>query len=267
MILAKTPSLIVPGAGTSHAVRGVVRWRLLPFLVVFGSAWAAHAHADFDSTATAFPPWPHAEAPESERGAAAPPAPKLAPPESRAPAAGYAARPFHLELIAGVATTVGLLGVAGDIDLGNALSLGGGIGTNILGRDYEAHVRVRPLYKLSADRAFFSALTLEAAFASSLNSNTNSDLLPFGDCNSLDINSSCYDPPVVPERVYWAQAELGWEVMFASGVTLRLATGFAQEIRSPNWHCRGYDSNSALPCHSLPARLVFVQAFAVGYAF
>jgi len=259
----KHPTTIVPAAGTSHAVGCAMHWRSLPYLVAFGSAWAAHAQADFDSTATAFPPWPHTETPEPEPRAAAPRRPELAEPQSREPRAGYGQRPLHLELVTGVATTVGLVGVAGELDLGNPLSLGAGVGGNGYGVDWEVHARFRPIYSLPPERHFFSALTVQGTFASSLNSNTS--LIPGIDCDTNDIHDGCYAPPVVPERVYWAQSELGWEGMFQSGLTLRVATGLARELGSPSWHCE--ISGQIVPCGSLPARTVFVQTFAVGYAF
>jgi hypothetical protein len=236
------------------------RWLL--FCVALGASWATHARADFnlgadDDALDDAPPQVTATPP------VATPTPKRAPLfEIHAPSAGYGNRPFHLELVTGVATKVGVLGLAGEYDLGNPLSVGAGIGSNILGTDWEIHARVRPVYSLTPNGSFFSALTVEGAFARSVNTNTNLDI--GFTCNDDD-NGECADPSALPQTVYWAQAELGWEGMFRNGLTLRVATGAARELGSPTWQCKL--SGQIVPCTSLPDRTLFVQTFAVGYAF
>jgi hypothetical protein len=239
--------------------------RSLLFCVALVAAWTSHARADFDSL----------EAEQAGSPSTPPTGPALEPEpeplhEQPVPAdaiqserAGYGARLFHVELITGVATTVGLLGIAGELNLGNPLSIGAGLGENGMGTDWEAHARWRPAYSVTPSGSFFTGLSLEGAFASSLNTNTNFAIAV--DCNPDDIHGGCYDIAVVPQRVYWAQGELGWEGMFRSGLTLRVASGLARELGSPNWRCelRG----QTVPCDSLPARTVFVQTFAIGYAF
>jgi len=189
------------------------------------------------------------------------------PSEGRSIPLGYAERPFHLELMTGVATAVGLLGVRGEVNLGDPISLGLGVGTNAHGALWEAHARWRIVHGVRHSRAYH-ALTLEGAFSRARYAGV--DFEPsFGlgeSCDKVDPRSDCYDPPVVPQTVNWGQAELGWEEMFPTGITFRISAGLAHQIGSYHWQCSSLDVQ--LPCaRDLPAETLFVFSLALGYAF
>ncbi len=176
---------------------------------------------------------------------------------------GYGERPFHLEVVTGVATAVGLLGVRGEFNLGEPLSLGVGGGTNGVGPDWEVHARWRIIHGVHREK-LYSALTLEAAFARARYEGFDLDLGL--DCDNLDPNGGCYSPPVVPQTVNWGQAELGWEMMARSGFTLRASSGFARELGSYRWQCKALDE--LVPCGAgRPSDTLFVFSLALGYAF
>jgi hypothetical protein len=79
------------------------RWLL--FCVALGASWATHARADFNLGATDDTPDDSPPPVTAKPPVAAPTRAPLF--EIHAPSAGYGDRPFHLELVTGVATKVG----------------------------------------------------------------------------------------------------------------------------------------------------------------
>ncbi len=188
-----------------------------------------------------------------------------APVEESPRALGYATRPFHLEFLSGIATPVGVLGVRAEGNIGDLLALGAGIGANGFGPEWEAHARVRILHGVHRHK-LYSALTLEGAFARGKYGGFNFDP-EFDECDRLNPHDGCYEPPVVPQTVNWGQVELGWEAMFPSGFTLRLASGWARQIGSYHWQCTVLGAPAPCGADSLPSESLFVFSFALGYAF
>ena len=178
----------------------------------------------------------------------------------------YRERPLHLEVLTGIATSVGLFGVRGEYNLGDAFALGAGIGTNGIGPEWEAHARWRILRNVHRN-TLYSALTLEGAFARGKYAGSFDLDLGIAECDQLDPNGGCYKPPISPQTVNWGQVELGWEAMFRSHVTLRLAAGLAHQIGTYHWRCNALGDSVSCGTRALPSEELFVFSFALGYAF
>lgn len=164
--------------------------------------------------------------------------------------AGYRDHPLHLEWIFGADTRVGEFGFSAEYALGDPLSIGVGVGVNDQGPEWSAHARLRPIWARTPGGAFFQALTVEGALSTAMQG------------NGIDI---CFDEcraGVVPQTVYWGQAELGWEGMLRGGFTIRVSSGIANALGSRRWQCD--DGTSS--CNT-PSRQLYVQTFALGYAF
>ena len=171
-------------------------------------------------------------------------------------AAGYRDHPFHFELIFGGDTRVGELGIALEYALGDALSLGAGVGTNGFGAEWAANARLRPIWWRTPTGSFFQALTLEGSVSRATQTSGEVNLGP-------GCEEECTDTNVVPQTVYWSQAEVGWEGMIRNGFSFRASSGIANAIGSRVWRC---ESPTATYCN-VPARQYFVQTFALGVAF
>jgi hypothetical protein len=170
--------------------------------------------------------------------------------------AGYRDHPFHFELIFGGDTRVGELGMAFEYALGDALSLGVGVGSNGYGAEWAANARLRPIWWRTPTGSFFQALTLEGSVSRATQTSGEVNLGP-------GCEEECTDTNVVPQTVYWSQAELGWEGMIRNGFSFRASSGIANAIGSRVWRC---ESPTAAYCN-VPARQYFVQTFALGVAF
>jgi hypothetical protein len=214
-------------------------WRWVPYWVATIAVCATRAKADPDPYAVGTPDLA--------------PATQVAPaPPSTQREAGYRDHPVHLELILGADTRVGELGMSLEYALGDALSLGAGVGTNGFGAEWALNARVRPLWWRVPNGSVFYALTLEGSLSRATEGSV--DLVPCID--------GCEDTSVVPQTVYFAQGELGWEAMTRKGFTFRVSSGFANAIGSRLWRC----SEHAAYCKP-PAQQFFVQTFALGLAF
>jgi len=71
-----------------------------------------------------------------------------------------------------------------------------------------------------------------------------------GDSGFVLCIDDCVDTSVVPQTVYWAQGELGWEGMLRNGFTFRASSGFANVIGSRLWHCSEYAAHLRAPAAS-----------------
>jgi len=180
-------------------------------------------------------------------------------------------RPLQLELIFGFGTTVGVLGLVLDYNVGDWLALGAGAGLGIHGPLWEAHARFRPLVgRLGGQSKGLQALTLETAFSQG----------PYADlpkngfvlCDRADgaanrVGDDCFQPNAVPRLTSFGQLELGWEARFESGFSLRLSGGFATALHMGTPRCYGA-SMQPVPCGgSEPERTIVVLTSAFGYAF
>jgi hypothetical protein len=172
-------------------------------------------------------------------------------------------RPWQAEIRFGAGTTVGLLGLVGELNLLDRMALGAGLGFNELGAAFGAHARFRPLV-FRGSRSLH-ALTLELAYSQTRYRGEPGFVPSICEGNPDDPESSCFDPPVVPVRAHWGQIEFGWEARFPSGFTLRVATGGAWLLHGVEWRCEF--ENAEAPCRSDPGPSVPVLALAVGYAF
>ncbi len=192
-----------------------------------------------------------------------------APFEARAIAPGYADRLFHVEAMTGIATAVGLLGVRGEINLGNPISLGLGVGANAHGPLWEAHARWRIIHGVNHRTKTFHALTFEGSFSRARYAGIDASFdAGLGEgCDKLNPNDGCYAPPITPQLVSWGQGELGWEAVFPSGFTLRLASGIAHQIGSYQWQCTVLGAAASCGTQQLPSESLFVFSVGLGYAF
>lgn len=164
--------------------------------------------------------------------------------------AGYRDHPLHLEWIFGADTRVGELGVSAEYAPGELLSIGLGIGMNYEGPEYSAHARLRPIWARTPGGDFFQALTVEGSLSRATQG------------NGFQICVDECEAGVVAQTVYWGQVEVGWEGMLRHGFTVRASSGIATALGSRLWHCEGEASS----CQA-PPRQLYVQTFALGYAF
>lgn len=178
----------------------------------------------------------------------------------------FDAAPFELSLELGLGTPVGLLGVVAEYNLLDELALGAGLGLNDHGPIWAVRARARPLIGVSR-AGTLHALFVEAAFSRGQYAGMPSlGLSAMCEGNPDDPDSPCYSVRVVPEAVSWAQFELGWEARFTSHLTLRTALGVARALNQPSWRCE-HDGPVSCDGEESPARTLFVQSFALGWAF
>jgi hypothetical protein len=196
----------------------------------------------------------------------APEAPAELPASS--PKARFIDKPFAVESRIGFGTSVGLLGVAAEIDPLDFVALGGGVGLNPWGPVWGAHVRVRPLI-LDFRRKTLFAVILEGAFSRGRYGDVGIGGVLDSLCegNPSDPESNCYDPLVVPKATSWAQLEAGAELRLQFGLTLRMSWGVGRALTSLTPRCTA--EGIAAPCakNSEPDRWIAVDTLAVGYAF
>ena len=180
----------------------------------------------------------------------------------------FGARPIALELRTGLSTSVGLLGLVGELTPLDRVTIGGGIGNNGLGRIWGAHLRARPLLFRPDRHGNVGAITIESAYSRSRYQGLNLGDFASSICEGdpSDPHGNCYSPNVVPQMVSWLQVELGAELRFRSGVSLRGSFGVATSLRAPHWQCTSHGQPA--PCAEWqPAQSLPVVTLAVGYAF
>ncbi len=180
----------------------------------------------------------------------------------------FSDRPISLEARSGVSTSVGLLGVVAELTPIDRLSFGGGIGNNGLGPIWGLHLRARPVL-FGADRhGNIAALTLEGAYSRGRYEGFDLTGVMASLCEgeSPDPNDGCYSVQVIARTVSWGQLELGGELRFWSGVSLRASLGIATALGSPDWQCL-HDGQTNSCGSKAPASTLPVATLAVGYAF
>jgi hypothetical protein len=177
--------------------------------------------------------------------------------------------PLHLEARWGAGTSVGLVGIVGEYNVLDRLALGAGIGLNPEGAIWGAHARLRPLIFPSRSGHTLHALFLEGSFSRGrLNSTDPAGGILSDVCEGGHTpGSTCYSVFVRPEAVSWSQFEFGWEVRLRIGFTLRVSGGLALALTRPNWRCERDGQPVSCEGESLPDRAIYVQTFALGYAF
>jgi len=178
-------------------------------------------------------------------------------------------RPLQLELIFGFGTTVGILGLALDYNVGDWLALGTGAGLGIHGPLWEAHARFRPLVgRLFGQPRGLHALTLETAFSRGPYADfPDHEVFSLCEGDANRVGDGCFQPNAVPRLTSFGQLELGWEARFESGFSLRLSGGFATALHMGTPVCYGA-SMQTVPCGgSEPERTIVVLTSAFGYAF
>lgn len=177
--------------------------------------------------------------------------------------------PIQLELIFGFGTTVGVLGLALDYDVGDALALGAGAGLGIHGPVWEVHARFRPwVARIGERERVLSALTLETAFSRGQYADFPDFINSFtcdGEANR--VGDGCFHANTVPRPTSFTELELGWELRLPSGVTVRLSGGAASALHMGTPHCVG-PREQTVPCGGPePERTIAVLTSALGYAF
>jgi hypothetical protein len=160
--------------------------------------------------------------------------------EQTAPArtqSSFTDHPFTLGMRAGWGTSVGLVGLVAEYNLLEPLALGAGVGLNGPGVEFGAHLKVRPVtWKTMRGRAH--AISLEGAYSRARYSSVVSSIGGFGICHgdSSDPDDLCYEAQRSTPWVNWVAADVGWETVWPSGLSLRTATGAAR-LASPDPGC------------------------------
>jgi len=137
------------------------------------------------------------------------------------------------------------------------LALGAGVGNNIAGLEYSAHARLRPLVG-SSDSGRLHALTFQSAISRG-QYQIIGDLLNF----QCDEPQYCQVGPK-PQWMTWLQLDVGWETRASSGFLLRVSTGYAFALNSPNWHCTL--AGKTATCKNITTSFPTLTV-ALGYAF
>lgn len=164
----------------------------------------------------------------------------IEPDERSAPAqtqASFTDHPFTLGMRAGWGTSVGLVGLVAEYNLAEPLALGAGIGLNGPGVEFGAHLKIRPMtWKTMRGRTH--AISLEGAYSRARYYSVASSIGGFGICHgdASDPDDVCYDTTRSTAWVNWVAADVGWETLWPSGLSLRTATGAAR-LASPDPGC------------------------------
>jgi len=169
---------------------------------------------------------------------------------------------IHVEGRAGFGTPVGLYGVALELNAFDWLAVGGGMGTNSEGRQWEAHARLRPVV-MPQRSGWLHAMTLEGAFARGPYAHWEFDVLP---CVHV-----CQDTEWHPRMMSWGQAEAGLETRAPVGLTWRGGVGLAFPMSSRATLCTTKDwiadTVEVAACDAVPGDYLFVLSVAMGFAF
>jgi hypothetical protein len=154
--------------------------------------------------------------------------------------------PLSLGMRAGWGTSVGLVGLIAEYNIVEPLALGVGIGLNGPGVELGAHLKVRPItWQTMPGRTH--AISIEGAYSRARYYSVSSSIGGFGICHgdSTEPDDLCYEASRAKNWVNWVAADVGWETLWPSGLSLRAATGAAR-LASPDPGCevRG----SPAPC-------------------
>jgi hypothetical protein len=169
------------------------------------------------------------------------------PPPARG--AAWSERRLALEGHFGMATPVGLAGITVEYSPLPVLALGAGIGTNFLGPEPAALVRVRPLDGVR------DALVVSAAYS----------VGPYGfKPISIDGSAGSGKGYWHANALQWVQGDIGWEHRSRKGLVIRIGLGLAYVVNRGALECVrgefGCDESSK-PDHLL------TFDFGLGYAF
>ncbi len=199
------------------------------------------------------------------------------------PPLDWADRRLVLEGVLGFGTPVGLAGVMARFDVAPWVSIGAGIGRTLGGPQCAALILGR--LPVARSRKALLALTLESGYST-------------GAAYDYDPNPSCWDcahmwtrPVYHVRNAHWVDMELGLEVRFASGFSVRPFAGIAKLVNPGSATCKTYDQVtrdwSPAPCDppinrasegssaffpnldgpSGDGDMIFVLGIAIGYAF
>ena len=181
---------------------------------------------------------------------------------ARGPDPKFTDRRFQLETRMGIGTTVGELGLVGEFNLFESVAVGAGIGLNTFGREWGAHVRLRPISgRRSGQR--LHALTFESAISRGQYAGIPS-LVPFHECSTYDRREDCPSGRNA-EWITWLQFELGWETRASNGFSLRLSSGYAFALNKPEWKC--INSSQSTGCGATVNTAIPTFSLALGYAW
>ena len=178
----------------------------------------------------------------------------------------FTTRRFVLQARTGLATSVGFVGVLGELNVHDRLAVNAGVGSNFYGWSPAFGVRLRPIIFTSQigtrSRAAY-AITLEGSLSRSA----------FGQRPSMVAYciEECPTPaPHLQTRyVSWGQIELGVEMRAAQRYQVTGSLGWAKMLGKPQFNCIRETTGEHFDC-SHDTRItprVFVITFAVGYAF
>jgi hypothetical protein len=159
-------------------------------------------------------------------------------------------RPVSVVGVTGFGAPLGLLGVAGQYALAEALSLGAGAGINSQGLQLSVFADLRPLHWSA--RSVAIAVGPQVAYAT-------------GPWAPLEIHASGHDTndaQYVFDRAHWLQVDLGVEVQSKGGVVFRFSQGAAFLLNPDGGHCEGAPS-----CPMNTEKVLFTMAITLGYAF
>jgi hypothetical protein len=182
-------------------------------------------------------------------------------PPSRLPR--FTDSPVQLEAVLGLGTKVGELGLAGDINVANRLTVGAGLGAGLWGPIWEVHARARPL--VFSEARVLTAFTIETAFS---RGKYASIPLPISGCGQSpnDVTDGCFDASTIPRETSFIQLEVGWEMRLHGRWVLRVSTGIAEAIAMTAPQC--VDRGEPTSCGpGAPSDTVFALTTAFGYAF
>ncbi|HEY4159693.1 MAG TPA: hypothetical protein VGM29_16395 [Polyangiaceae bacterium] len=206
-------------------------------LLALGLSWTRGARASELEDAWVIPPGqPIAPVPQNPEGVA-----RVATPAPTRPLEHFADQRFALELRTGIASSVGVFGLALDYELEEHVALNAGVGSNLLGWVGEVGVRLRPFVLSAPGGHAVHAMTFEL---------TATRARYWDVVGTFMCDEDCRVPPL--SYVNWAQSEVGWEARFGR-VQVRTTIGLALPLNDPQ--------GQRLP------DLLLVESFAVGYAF
>lgn len=153
-------------------------------------------------------------------------------------AADWGDRKLVVEGVTGLGTPVGLFGVLGRVDPVPWVSIGGGVGKSLGGVQYAGLVLGRVPF--TARGRTLPALTLGASY--SVGGSFDFDPNPtcwIEDCRNEWVHSSYH-----LANAHWVGLELGGEVRFEKGLSLRGFGGLAKITNPGSAVCKNYDQES-----------------------
>ncbi len=146
-----------------------------------------------------------------------------------------------LELRAGIATIVGLIGVTASFDPWSRLSLGVGMGANTSGMQLAGFARVRPLVFMAKRWARLHAVGIELGYSTG----------PFQ--YSLPPSGLGENVPIADyDRVHWLQPQLTYETRSYRGLNLLAGVGVEIPLASSGYQCRDEKSCGSNHLGTLP---------------